>query len=76
LAIATTFNADFSWKLWSDLGLLTSAVSTLFRLWKTNQSQYRKYNQCLSREQLYSIINENDTVATDERFGDNDKLAA
>jgi glutamate 5-kinase len=40
------------------------------------KSQYRKYNQCISRKQLYSI-NENDTVATDEiRFGDNDKLAA
>jgi glutamate 5-kinase len=40
------------------------------------KSQYRKYNVLVENNYI-PIINENDTVATDEiRFGDNDKLAA
>lgn len=63
----------------SDLGLLTSQCLLSYSDFEKEQSKVNIVNtiNVLVENNYIPIINENDTVATDEiRFGDNDKLAA
>ncbi len=63
----------------SDLGLLTSQCLLSYSDFEKQQSKVNIVNtiNVLVENNYIPIINENDTVATDEiRFGDNDKLAA
>jgi glutamate 5-kinase len=61
----------------SDLGLLTSQCLLSYSDFEKQQSKVNIVNNVLVDNNYIPIINENDTVATDEiRFGDNDKLAA
>jgi glutamate 5-kinase len=63
----------------SDLGLLTSQCLLSYSDFEKDQSKVNIVNtiNILVENNYIPIINENDTVATDEiRFGDNDKLAA
>jgi glutamate 5-kinase len=63
----------------SDLGLLTSQCLLSYSDFEKDQSKVNIVNtiNVLVENNYIPIINENDTVATDEiRFGDNDKLAA
>jgi len=63
----------------SDLGLLTSQCLLSYSDFEKDQSKVNIVNtiNVLLENNYIPIINENDTVATDEiRFGDNDKLAA
>ncbi len=63
----------------SDLGLLTSQCLLSYSDFEKEQSKINIVNtiNVLVKNNYIPIINENDTVATDEiRFGDNDKLAA
>ncbi len=62
-----------------ELGLLTSQCLLSYADFKREKSKQNIYNtiNVLLDNQYIPIINENDTVATDEiQFGDNDKLAA
>ncbi|MFT5251837.1 MAG: glutamate 5-kinase [Flavobacteriales bacterium] len=68
------FNENFS-----DLGLLTSQCLLSYSDFEKEQSKVNIVNtiNVLVENNYIPIINENDTVATDEiQFGDNDKLAA
>jgi glutamate 5-kinase len=63
----------------SDLGLLTSQCLLSYSDFEKEQSKVNIVNtiNVLLENNYIPIINENDTVATDEiQFGDNDKLAA
>ena len=63
----------------SDLGLLISQCLLSYSDFEKEQSKVNIVNtiNVLVKNNYIPIINENDTVATDEiRFGDNDKLAA
>lgn len=63
----------------SDLGLLMSQCLLSYSDFEKDQSKVNIVNtiNVLVKNNYIPIINENDTVATDEiRFGDNDKLAA
>ena len=63
----------------SDLGLLISQCLLSYLDFEREQSKVNIVNtiNVLVKNNYIPIINENDTVATDEiRFGDNDKLAA
>jgi len=63
----------------SDLGLLTSQCLLSYSDFEKEQSKINIVNtiNVLLENNYIPIINENDTVATDEiQFGDNDKLAA
>jgi glutamate 5-kinase len=63
----------------SDLGLLTSQCLLSYSDFEKDQSKINIVNtiNILIENNYIPIINENDTVATDEiQFGDNDKLAA
>ncbi|WP_367753288.1 glutamate 5-kinase [Flavobacterium sp. WC2430] len=63
----------------SDLGLLTSQCLLSYSDFEKEQSKVNIVNtiNVLIENNYIPIINENDTVATDEiQFGDNDKLAA
>lgn len=63
----------------SDLGLLTSQCLLSYSDFEKDQSKVNIVNtiNVLVENNYIPIINENDTVATDEiQFGDNDKLAA
>lgn len=63
----------------SDLGLLTSQCLLSYSDFEKEQSKVNIVNtiNVLVENNYIPIINENDTVATDEiQFGDNDKLAA
>ena len=63
----------------SDLGLLMSQCLLSYSDFEKDQSKVNILNtiNVLVKNNYIPIINENDTVATDEiRFGDNDKLAA
>ncbi|EIA08811.1 glutamate 5-kinase [Flavobacterium frigoris] len=63
----------------SDLGLLTSQCLLSYSDFEKEQSKINIVNtiNVLIENNYIPIINENDTVATDEiQFGDNDKLAA
>lgn len=63
----------------SDLGLLTSQCLLSYSDFEKEQSKINIVNtiNVLVKNNYIPIINENDTVATDEiQFGDNDKLAA
>ena len=63
----------------SDLGLLTSQCLLSYSDFEKQQSKVNIVNtiNVLIENNYIPIINENDTVATDEiQFGDNDKLAA
>jgi glutamate 5-kinase len=63
----------------SDLGLLTSQCLLSYSDFEKEQSKINIVNtiNVLVENNYIPIINENDTVATDEiQFGDNDKLAA
>ena len=63
----------------SDLGLLISQCLLSYSDFEKEQSKLNIVNtiNVLVKNNYIPIINENDTVATDEiRFGDNDKLAA
>jgi len=63
----------------SDLGLLTSQCLLSYSDFEKEQSKTNIINtiNVLVKNHYIPIINENDTVATDEiQFGDNDKLAA
>lgn len=63
----------------SDLGLLTSQCLLSYSDFEKNESKVNIVNtiNVLVKNNYIPIINENDTVATEEiRFGDNDKLAA
>ncbi|UQD56865.1 glutamate 5-kinase [Flavobacterium sp. K5-23] len=63
----------------SDLGLLTSQCLLSYSDFEKEQSKVNIVNtiNILVENNYIPIINENDTVATDEiQFGDNDKLAA
>ena len=63
----------------SDLGLLISQCLLSYSDFEKEQSKVNIVNtiNVLFKNNYIPIINENDTVATDEiRFGDNDKLAA
>jgi glutamate 5-kinase len=63
----------------SDLGLLTSQCLLSYSDFEKEQSKINIVNtiNVLVKNNYIPIINENDTVATEEiRFGDNDKLAA
>jgi glutamate 5-kinase len=63
----------------SDLGLLTSQCLLSYSDFEKEQSKVNIVNtiNVLVKNNYIPIINENDTVATDEiQFGDNDKLAA
>ena len=63
----------------SDLGLLISQCLLSYSDFETEQSKINIVNtiNVLVKNGYIPIINENDTVATDEiQFGDNDKLAA
>ena len=63
----------------SDLGLLMSQCLLSYSDFEKEQSKVNIVNtiNVLVKNNYIPIINENDTVATDEiRFGDNDKLAA
>ena len=63
----------------SDLGLLTSQCLLSYSDFEKEQSKVNIVNtiNVLVENSYIPIINENDTVATDEiQFGDNDKLAA
>ncbi len=63
----------------SDLGLLTSQCLLSYSDFEKEQARHNIVNtiNVLVKNNYIPIINENDTVATDEiRFGDNDKLAA
>lgn len=63
----------------SDLGLLTSQCLLSYSDFEKEQSKANIVNtiNVLLENNYIPIINENDTVATDEiQFGDNDKLAA
>ncbi|MBX9886790.1 MAG: glutamate 5-kinase [Flavobacteriaceae bacterium] len=63
----------------SDLGLLTSQCLLSYSDFEKEQSKVNIVNtiNVLIENNYIAIINENDTVATDEiQFGDNDKLAA
>jgi glutamate 5-kinase len=48
----------------------------LFWFWKKSKVNIVNTINVLVENNYIPIINENDTVATDEIFGDNDKLAA
>lgn len=63
----------------SDLGLLTSQCLLSYSDFEKEQSKINIVNtiNVLIENNYIPVINENDTVATDEiQFGDNDKLAA
>ncbi len=63
----------------SDLGLHTSQCLLSYSDFEKNQTKVNIVNtiNVLVKNNYIPIINENDTVATDEiKFGDNDKLAA
>jgi glutamate 5-kinase len=63
----------------SDLGLLTSQCLLSYSDFEKTESKVNIVNtiNVLVKNNYIPIINENDTVATEEiRFGDNDKLAA
>jgi len=63
----------------NDLGLLTSQCLLSYSDFEKEQSKFNIVNtiNVLVENNYIPIINENDTVATDEiQFGDNDKLAA
>ena len=62
-----------------ELGLLTSQCLLSYQDFKMDQSRKNIFNtiNVLLENNYIPVINENDTVATDEiKFGDNDKLAA
>jgi glutamate 5-kinase len=62
-----------------ELGLLTSQCLLSYQDFKREQSRMNIFNtiNVLLEHNYIPVINENDTVATDEiKFGDNDKLAA
>lgn len=62
-----------------ELGLLTSQCLLSYQDFKREQSRKNIFNtiNVLLENNYIPVINENDTVATDEiQFGDNDKLAA
>jgi glutamate 5-kinase len=68
------YNENFS-----DLGLLTSQCLLSYSDFEKKQTKVNIVNtiNVLVKNSYIPIINENDTVATDEiQFGDNDKLAA